>query len=271
MPLDPKMGCSHYKRRCKKRCPECLEFFSCRFCHDDVKYYNSKDIKKSHQMDRHAVTEIKCNECDEIQKPQQSCQNCKIEFAGYFCAKCNLFDDDFKQKKNYHCDKCGICRVGGKEQSYHCDKCECCLPLEVKDDHNCIKGTLKQDCAVCMTDMYTSRETINIMNCGHAIHETCFLGYLQTSIACPICKKSLVDPKLLEADFDQQFAEYHMSKELQEQKMFIMCNDCFHKSEVGFHVMGGKCVKCRSYNTTRIDEPNIQGQIQQKNEGAGKN
>ena len=110
--MDQRFGCAHYKSRCKLRCAECLEFFSCRFCHDDVKYYaheldaNSdeydaehlyeKDMKKGHLMDRHAVTEIMCNECGKIQAPSQSCVSCKIEFAGYFCDICNLFDDDYE-------------------------------------------------------------------------------------------------------------------------------------------------------------------------------
>ena len=41
-------GCSHYKRACMKKCEECNEFFTCRFCHDDAKYLNEKDIKKAH-------------------------------------------------------------------------------------------------------------------------------------------------------------------------------------------------------------------------------
>ena len=36
----------------------------------------------------------------------------------------------------------------------------------------------------------------------------------------------------------------------------IMCNDCLHKSTVKFHILPGKCKKCRSYNTTRIEEGN---------------
>ena len=36
--------------------------------------------------------------------------------------------------------------------------------------------------------------------------------------------------------------------------MVILCNDCLSKSKVAFHIYGGKCPKCRSYNTTRIDD-----------------
>lgn len=33
--------------------------------------------------------------------------------------------------------------------------------------------------------------------------------------------------------------------------MKILCNDCLHVSEIKFHFMGGKCDKCKSYNTTQ--------------------
>lgn len=63
---DAKLGCKHYKRRCSKRCPQCLEFFPCRLCHDDKKYNEELDPKKNHKIDRHAVTQIRCNECETI-------------------------------------------------------------------------------------------------------------------------------------------------------------------------------------------------------------
>ena len=34
--------------------------------------------------------------------------------------------------------------------------------------------------------------------------------------------------------------------------MTVLCNDCLKKSEVKFHIVGGKCTHCRSYNTTQI-------------------
>jgi Zn finger protein HypA/HybF involved in hydrogenase expression len=45
-----------------------------------------------------------------------------------------------------------------------------------------------------------------------------------------------------------------MPLEYRDTKMVVMCNDCQHKSKVKFHIVGGKCRKCRSYNTTRIDD-----------------
>jgi RING finger/CHY zinc finger protein 1 len=45
-----------------------------------------------------------------------------------------------------------------------------------------------------------------------------------------------------------------MPHEYRDKKMLLLCNDCLSKSMVSFHIMGGKCSKCRSYNTTRIDD-----------------
>lgn len=27
------------------------------------------------------------------------------------------------EKEQYHCDACGICRIGGRENFFHCDRC----------------------------------------------------------------------------------------------------------------------------------------------------
>lgn len=38
---------------------------------------------------------------------QQRCEGCQSLFGEYYCGVCHLFDRD---KKQYHCDDCGICR-----------------------------------------------------------------------------------------------------------------------------------------------------------------
>jgi RING finger/CHY zinc finger protein 1 len=45
-----------------------------------------------------------------------------------------------------------------------------------------------------------------------------------------------------------------MPVEYQDQLMTVQCNDCLNKCNVPFHIAGGKCTKCRSYNTTRVGE-----------------
>lgn len=45
-----------------------------------------------------------------------------------------------------------------------------------------------------------------------------------------------------------------MPVEYCDTKMIILCNDCLTKSCVKFHVIGGKCKKCKSYNTSRLED-----------------
>ena len=113
---------------------------------------------------------------------------------------------------------------------------------------------LKQDCAVCMTSMQNSRVDISFMRCGHAMHLNCLKEYCKTSIACPFCRKSLCDPKLFESDMDNQLACMPMPEEYADKTMVVACHDCMFKSKVKFHILGGKCEQCGSYNTARIEE-----------------
>lgn len=106
-------GCEHYKRKCKLLSPCCGEWFACRFCHDAVKH---DDVAAGHQMDRHLVRRIQCMGCGTEQPPGASCITCGLTMGEYFCAHCNLFDDD-TSKQQFHCDKCGICRVGAPSAS----------------------------------------------------------------------------------------------------------------------------------------------------------
>ena len=169
-----KEGCKHYRRKCQKQCPECLEFFTCRLCHNEEKFERAKDIKKAHELDRHKVSTIRCLQCLLPQKPQQACEGCAVQFAVYFCAVCNLFDNDAIQKGIFHCEKCGICRVGGRNNFFHCDTCNACLSLAMEGSHKCKKELFKEDCPVCLEDMHTSRKAGIIMRCGHPIHSSCF-------------------------------------------------------------------------------------------------
>ena len=60
------LGCKHYKRKCEKKCEDCQEFFACRFCHDEEKYYKEYDPKKNHQMRRHDIKEVRCLLCRHV-------------------------------------------------------------------------------------------------------------------------------------------------------------------------------------------------------------
>ena len=86
------------------------------------------------------------------------------------------------------------------------------------------------------------------------MHGTCFRQYSQTNFACPICRKSIVDPKFFAGFFEMQIAQMPMPSEYQNKLMTVQCNDCLAKSNVPFHIVGGKCSQCGSYNTSRVGD-----------------
>lgn len=45
-----------------------------------------------------------------------------------------------------------------------------------------------------------------------------------------------------------------MPENLKDKRMKILCNDCLEAGIVPYHVLGGKCKKCGSYNTSIIDK-----------------
>ena len=128
--------CDHYERNCSFVSPCCGNIFDCRFCHDEYEYDNTKDYKKAHKINRTDIKEIVCRECATKQVVSNKCIKCNIEFGKYFCKICKLYDNDIS-KKQFHCDKCGICRVGGSENFFHCDTCYMCLGINLKDNHVC--------------------------------------------------------------------------------------------------------------------------------------
>ena len=54
---------------------------------------------------------------------------------------------------------------------------------------------------------------------------------------------------------DAEIVRYIMPPEYANKKMVMYCNDCGTKSCLPYHFFGGKCKNCRSYNTTRVEDP----------------
>jgi RING finger/CHY zinc finger protein 1 len=105
---------------------------------------------------------------------------------------CNLFDDEGEQKEIFHCEGCGICRVGGKEPFFHCDTCKTCYNVSLRDNHKCVDGSMHHNCPVCQDFLFDSREACHIMVCGHTIHNACFQGLLNSGHwTCPLCSATL--------------------------------------------------------------------------------
>jgi RING finger/CHY zinc finger protein 1 len=246
MELTQENNCDHYKRGCKLIAPCCNKLIFCRLCHDE---------EYDHIIDRHAVKEICCKKCQHIQKIQQVCENCNTTMGTYFCQVCCLYDDT--DKGQFHCEKCGICRVGGKENFFHCDKCNACISKSLKDKHKCIENVMKDVCPICRQYMFDSVEPISVMKCGHHIHQECMNSMFQTDHAtmayyrCPICQKSLVDFTEYWKKLDAEIANIQMPEEYANDMRDIICNDCSTTSNVKFHVIGMKCLNevCGSYNT----------------------
>ena len=105
-------------------------------------YENMMDLSKNHRIDRHAVTHVKCLRCGLVQPKSATCQGCNKDFAVYYCEICSFYDDMGAEKQHYHCEKCGICKTGGRENSYHCDICDLCYKIPC-DNHVCVPDRMK--------------------------------------------------------------------------------------------------------------------------------
>ncbi|XP_036321435.1 probable serine/threonine-protein kinase roco9 [Rhagoletis pomonella] len=240
--LDLRFGCAHYKRRAMFVTPCCNKFYKCRFCHDE---------NESHHFDRKTLTELICSECNTRQKVQEQCEACGTRFGKYTCLICNLFDDT--DKKQYHCNGCGICRIGGAENFFHCEVCDMCLPIRLKiDGHRCVENISRSHCPVCLGDIHTSRIPCHIPDCGHLLHKTCFDQLLNSGhYTCPICQTSLIDMTALWEYLDAQAVSLPVPKKYENQRIHIFCNDCHKTSKTKFNFIGLKCMQCGAYNTTQ--------------------
>jgi RING finger/CHY zinc finger protein 1 len=122
--------------------------------------------------------------------------------------------------------------------------------MHMLNNHECKEARFKQDCPICLSDMHNSIRSASILRCGHSIHLKCLKEYSKNNIACPICKKSLFDITQHEEFYDVQMQAVTMPSEYANTWMKMLCNDCLHVSEIKFHFLGGKCDRCKSYNTT---------------------
>ncbi|KAB2622419.1 RING finger and CHY zinc finger domain-containing protein 1-like [Pyrus ussuriensis x Pyrus communis] len=213
--------CAHYRRRCKIRAPCCDGIFDCRHCH--------KEAKASFYLFFFRV--------------QQHCVQCGVCMGNYFCSKCKFFDDDVS-KKQYHCDGCGICRLDSFlhfSNVFHCNKCGCCYSKAKKDSNNCVEKAMHHNCPVCFEFLLDTREDITVLRCGHNIHLECVA-------------KSFRDMSRVWEKLDEEVAGTPMPQKYQNKMVWILCNYCGETSQVNFHIVAHKCLKCKSYNTRKTRE-----------------
>lgn len=237
-------GCAHYLRSCKTECATCHKFYMCQLCHDEVNL---------HQMDRRATPRMLCLSCQRSQPPRRRCAFCKEVMGDYYCSECKLWNDD-PDKPIYHCEKCGICRVGHGIgiDVFHCDTCAICLNLSVQDNHRCIEQAARSNCPICLEDLFLSPKPTVFMPCGHPIHRECFTEYSKRYYRCPICSKSILNTSALFRMIDEEVRCEVLPPELANKVVKIVCQDCRLKSQTKYHLAGLKCETCGSYNTARI-------------------
>ncbi|ANB15599.1 Zinc finger protein 420 [Sugiyamaella lignohabitans] len=238
------LGCEHYQRGCKLQCSTCDSWYTCRMCHD---------AEETHKLIRRDTRNMVCMYCKTAQPAAQECRTCHEIMARYYCDICKLWDDDI-HKSIFHCDDCGICRIGkglGKD-FFHCKTCNVCMSIELENAHRCIEHSTECDCPICGEFMFTSTETVVFMKCGHSIHQSCYHEHTRNSYKCPTCQRSVIN---MEASFrilDAEIASQVLPEPYVNWRSIIVCNDCSAKSNVPFHFLGLKCSTCRSYNTSQL-------------------
>jgi CHY zinc finger/F-box-like len=186
------LGCRHYARQCKVQAPCCKRWVGCRLCHDEV--------ERTHRIDRHRMYRMMCMHCGAAQRVASTCARCQARMARYYCDRCHLFDDE-PGKSIYHCDDCGVCRIGlgiGVDMQ-HCFTCnmDWRLPRMLEgvggselsvQMHRCVDGAEHHLCPVCHdrgNTLVHSRRRWLSLPCGHAMHAAC---HRIAAAACPVCR-----------------------------------------------------------------------------------
>nr|POF10968.1 e3 ubiquitin-protein ligase miel1 [Quercus suber] len=109
---------------------------------------------------------------------------------------------------------------------------------------------MHHNCPVCFEFLFDTTKDITVLRCGHTIHLECVKEmehHFQYS--CPVCSKSYCDMSPVWEKLDEEVAATPMPQTYQNKMVWILCNDCGKTSEVNFHIVAHKCLKCKSYNT----------------------
>jgi RING finger and CHY zinc finger domain-containing protein 1 len=234
-------GCKHYLCRCSIIAPCCQTVYGCRVCHNEA---------ETHVIERSDIHRIVCSSCNKEQDVSDECINCGICFGLYTCIKCRLFSDICVDQ--YHCDKCGICRIGPKEKIFHCDNCGICYDSNFKNTHICRLNMKDDTCPVCLEKLFDSLNDLYVPPCNHAIHHNCFIELVKTTYKCPCCSVAMFNIDHINQQMDEEVENTPMPHEYNHIFVDILCNECHSKSKVQYHIVGMKCIDCFSYNTRQI-------------------
>lgn len=274
----PDLGCMHYKRNVKVQCFDCRQWYSCRHCHDAA-----HDLPFRHNLNRKKTQNMLCMLCQTPQPAGETCVNCGEYAAWYYCDKCKLWDND-SNKRIYHCDDCGLCRLGeglGKD-FVHCRRCNVCISISTSASHPCIERATDSDCPLCLSYLFESPTPVVSLPCGHYMHGSCYKDLMAVTYKCPVCSKSAVNMELQWRKLDDEIAIQPMPEddgELEDllphlegvttnetenptetaqppprrpRRAWISCNDCNARSWTPFHWLGLKCHYCGGYNTNQM-------------------
>lgn len=251
------LGCPHYARACKLRHPTSGRLYTCRLCCDQARELPAiRGGSPDEKLDRYAVTEVMCMNCNALQPAEDCCIHPDCEsygkpFAKYFCRICHLYDGG--TRPIFHCPYCNICRLGqGLGIDFrHCMRCNACVSLDDKD-HQCIPQKLQGKCPICRDTLFQSTEPLRGLKCGHVMHMTCFTQYRRTSYTCPLCMRSMEDMKDHFALLDTAIRMQPMPANFLFTMSNIYCQDCCKTGQVQYHFVGQKCPSCGSYNTREM-------------------
>lgn len=273
--LPAVLGCAHYKRNVKVQCFDCKRWYTCRYCHDA-----SPTLPFPHNLRRPKTENMLCMLCKTPQPAAEVCINCGEYAAWYYCPKCKLWDND-ANKRIYHCDDCGICRVGeglGRDFA-HCRRCNVCISIQTAASHPCIERATEGDCPLCLIRLFESQKSVVSLPCGHYMHGDCFKELMNSGYKCPVCSKSAVNMELQWRKLDEEIRLQPMPEDDEDlegllpltattgdaeqthgdvpqprrpREVFIGCNDCGRRSWTAFHWLGLKCHVCDSYNTNQM-------------------
>merc|ERR1711988_761388 len=107
-----------------------------------------------------------------------------------------------------------------------------------------------------MEYLHDSRDKCTIPPCGHPLHHKCHAQMLKMGLyACPVCGEAMLEMEEHWRQIDDEIAHTPMPEEYRDFKVFVLCKDCHHTTQVNFHVLGLKCQSRGSYNTARADDP----------------
>ncbi len=241
--------CPHYQRGCLVKCDKCKLYVNCRLCHPE--------------MDRFKINNVKCKKCLTIQLPpfSNTCTNCDHIFGKYFCDICNLFMN--KDKDVFHCNDCGICRIGTQENLMHCHKCNACVNKVLHATSKCFENSWNNLCPICQESMHQTTIPTSLLECGHAIHSECLKNYVKHDYRCPTCMHSITDMTGIWDQFRNQLTT--IENQIQQQIQIndnpdfnplnmgtidLICNDCNkHFSKNKSIVRMYECPNCKGFNT----------------------